>query len=323
MSWRTPEPGRRPLTPPSAGSSGPFRVLIALAVVLSACGAGSAGDEVDQTTNTSAVDSVQAGSTATSETTEDTGTVDEDSSDQPTAPSRSSGTITVAGVTYLFAVVDDGGTCDPNFFGGFRAILTHVDEDGGPIEMPDQPGFTEGIDVSLRGQDSTEGVILGSFGGVDWYAGDDGYEESRLVSVVIDGTRAEGTATFVTGDGEVVDGSFEVTCVAGSLGASGSSGDFCDDLAGSIAMDEDLDLADPAIDQLLDQAVAQFDELRSRAPSAISGDMDILYQALVAINELFADYAYDFTAIPDDEMQQVSSPQVDEASRNLQEYCDF
>jgi hypothetical protein len=293
-------------------------------VVLGACGGGSAGDEVDQTTNTTTVESVQAGSTATSETSENNGTsVDEDNSAQPTAPSRSSGTITVAGVTYLFAVVDDGGTCDPNFFGGFRAILTHVDEEGNLIEMPDLPGFTEGIDVSLRGQGSTEGVILGNFGGAEWYAGDDGYEESRLVSVVIDGARAEGTATFVNGDGEVADGSFEVTCVAGSLGASGSSGDFCDDLAVSIAMDEDLDLADPAIDQLLDQAVAQFDELRSRAPSAISGDMEILYEALVAINDLFAEYDYDFTAIPDDEMQQVSSPQVDEASRNLQEYCDF
>lgn len=308
------------------GAGSAFRVLGAFALVLAACGGGGTGDD-DQAATTAAVASpettVQAPEpTTTTEATQDTGDAEEDSTAQPTTSGRGSGSITVGGETYLFAVVDDEGSCDPDLFGvGFSAVLTRVDQDGNPIEMQDRPGSTEGVTVALPFEADTGGVIGGNFAGTAWSAGLD--EESSIDSASIDGPRAEGTATFVTGDGEVVQGTFEVTCGRDSVQSSGSSGDFCDDLAASLVMDGQLDFADPDIDRLLAQAIDEFDGLRSRAPSEIAEDVDTLYEGVVLLEDIFSVHGYDVDAIPDDEMDRVYDESFTGAAQRLVEHCGF
>lgn len=130
------------------------------------------------------------------------------------SPTGSNGTVTIGDTTYLF-IVEEGGTCDPDFFGTFRATMTRVDESGRPMGYEENPGFKQILSLSFNAQ--AEGLIGGELDGVLWTAGADDYEASSIDSVDIDGNRAIGTVTFVSpdGGGNPVEGSFDVTCVGG------------------------------------------------------------------------------------------------------------
>lgn len=185
------------------------RLSITLTVLaLAACGGGDGGESPEPT--------AAAGEAATSTEPSAESTPPETTTPETTAatqsqspgPERSGAVITVGGETFTYAVVDDGGSCNPDFFGAFRAILTRIDENGDPVPLEDAgEGFTEGVTISVS--ETLEGVI----GGPRWTAGQDGDETTSIDSVEIDGNRASGTATFAVGTDETAEGRFEVVCV--------------------------------------------------------------------------------------------------------------
>lgn len=300
-------------------------ILCALTLLIAACGDedgdGDAGpapasgeDTADGTTATP--------SESEAEPEESTEADQETSGSSPDA-GESTAVLTVGDETFMFAVVDDGGSCTPDFLGGHRAILTRVDENGEPVEIPDLEGFTEVVDIVVSEDGEIEGVIGGNFGGTAWSAGEDGNEESSIDSVSIDGVRAEGTATFVNEEGDIAEGTFEVTCAEEPVAATGEAGDFCDDIAASIALDEDLSLTDPNLQLLLAEAISEMDAFRSLAPGDIAADVATLHEALIRMDDLLSRYGYDMTAVPEDELQEVGDAEVQEADRRLAEYCGY
>lgn len=293
-------------------------LLLALTLLLAACG-GDDGGTADLATTTRA-DPATEPTVAENEPEEITQTTEE-SSESGLQATETMAVVTIGGETFNFAIVDDGGSCNPDLFGVYRALLTRVDDDGEPVEWPDQPGFTEGIDIVVPHEGEAQMVILGYFDGMEWSAGEDGNDESSIDSATVDGTRAEGTATFVNESGETAEGTFEVVCVEGSISASGEGGDFCDRVAGSLAMDEDVSLSDPDIERIMAQAIGEFDDLRSQAPKGIADDVDTLYQALLLIDETLAAHGYDLAAVPEEEMERLADPVIEDAEQRLHEYC--
>lgn len=308
-------------TGPSARA---VRFLSVAALLVGACGGGDSSAGPDSTTSGGDGTTTEA---TTAETAPEGTTPDE--STEPSEVSNDSGferaetmaVLTLGGDTYTFAIVDDGGSCNPDLFGIYRALLTRIDENGEPVEMPDLEGFTEGIDIVLANQGEAQTVIFGNFGGMAWSAGEDGNEESSIDSSSVDGPRAEGTATFINESGETVEGSFEVMCAEGSVTASGEGSDFCGEVAESVAMDESISLSDPDIEQILSQSIAEFDGFRAEAPAGIAPDVETLYQTLVVIDEILAAEGYDFNAVPEDEMQRLADPAIEGADQRLSEYC--
>lgn len=184
------------------------RLITFTMLACAACGGGDAGEAPGTT--------AAAGEAATSTEPSAESTPPETTTPETTAatesqrqdPERSGAVITVGGETFTYAVVDDGGSCNPDFFGGFRAILTRIDENGDPVPNEEAgEGFTEGVTISVT--EALEGVI----GGPRWTAGQDGNETTSIDSVEIDGNRASGAATFAVGTDETAEGSFEVVCV--------------------------------------------------------------------------------------------------------------
>lgn len=113
------------------------------------------------------------------------------------------------------------------------------------------------------------------------------------------------------------------TTVPASTEQSGGTADdeFCTGYANSNAVDQDLSLVDPKIDELLAEGVAQLDDLRSRAPTEIAADVDTVYDGMVLMEEIFARHDYDMTAIPEDEMKQLSDPDIAAAAQRIADYC--
>lgn len=105
--------------------------------------------------------------------------------------------------------------------------------------------------------------------------------------------------------------------------ASSEGGDFCADIAASIAMDDDVSLTDPEIERILAQAISEMDSLRSRAPGGIAADVNTLYQSVILMDDILSGYGYDMTAVPEDEMQRLADPAIQEAGQRLSEYCGF
>jgi hypothetical protein len=96
---------------------------------------------------------------------------------------------------------------------------------------------------------------------------------------------------------------------------------FCPTYANANVVDEDLSLVDPKIDELLAEGVAQLDDLRSRAPTEIAADVDTVYDGMVLMEDIFARHDYDMTAIPEDEMKQLSDPDIAAAAQRIADYC--
>lgn len=202
-------PPTRPGTPARS-----LRVLSILVLLIAACGGGDSGNDPDPTTNG---DGTIGGGSTTEATV---GEVEPEEPTQSTQGNSESGleaaattaVLTFGGDIYTFAIVDDSGSCDPDRFGvGLQAMLTHVDENGEPVETPDD-GRTEGIIIGLP-KEGEGGVIAGNFGGAVWSAGEDQHEASSIDSVTFDGARVDGSATYMNVEtGEAVEGTFEVTC---------------------------------------------------------------------------------------------------------------
>lgn len=203
------------MTTRPAISSSVTRFLVILALLIGACGGGNAAGDND-TETTSEAASVQ-------ETSDDAGAPDttmdaEPGEDDEPAPGENSATISFAGETYRFAIVDGSGSCDPAMLDGsfLRALLTRVDDSGQvvAIDDPDQPALVEHVQIAVGTEEGVgERIINGYFGEAPWEAGEDGNDESSIDSITKEGNRAEGTATFLNTDsGEVVEGTFEVTC---------------------------------------------------------------------------------------------------------------
>lgn len=176
-------------------------------LAFAACGGGAAGESPGTTATTGeAATSTEPSAQSTPPDTTTPETTPAPQSQSPD-PERSGAVITVDGETFTYAVVDDGGSCNPDFFGAFRAILTRIDENGDPVPLDGAgEGLTEGVTISVS--ETLEGVI----GGPRWSAGNDGDETTSIDWVEIDGNHASGTATFAVGTDETAAGSFEVVC---------------------------------------------------------------------------------------------------------------
>lgn len=175
-------------------------LLVAIGVVVAACG-GDASAEPGGSSSTSVPATEQpndADSTA-DQTNAPTTEPGNDDAKQPALASTA--TITMEGSTYYF-VADEGGECDPDSFGNFRAFMAQVDSEGVPRIGQ----------MSFSANAAGEGLFGGELDGVLWTAGkqDDG---GTIDSVDVDGNRMSGTATFVRPDtGESHSATFEVTC---------------------------------------------------------------------------------------------------------------
>jgi hypothetical protein len=183
----------------------PTAVALSFALAVAACGGETSSASEPAPPSTGVADAASGSSGGTTRGT--TGNVAAGAGAE--SPNSSTGAVSIGDTTYLF-IVEDGGTCDPDFYGTFRAFLTLVDESGQPVEYEQNPGFKQGMVISVNAQG--EGLMGGELDGVLWSAGnpDDG---STIDSVDIDGNRASGTATFVRPDsGEAVAGNFEVNC---------------------------------------------------------------------------------------------------------------
>jgi hypothetical protein len=189
--------------------------VVLLVFVVTGCNGGSdAGGsaEVRDTSTSGASDSAGAGALSQAAETTTTKARAEDGNTETAVAGRSVGMVTIGDARYRF-VVDEDGTCDPDFYGTFRAFMSLVDESGDPVEVEGESGpVGQGIAISVSAD--AEGLIGGELDGVLWSAGADDYEESSIDLVEIDGNRVMGTATFVSPDGGgPVGGTFEVTCV--------------------------------------------------------------------------------------------------------------
>lgn len=210
-------------------------VVIALALVATACGGSS--DTAQDTSTTQAQNGQsdeQASGSTTSAPKSDSGQSAETTSTTEGETERGSGssdtdhpradvphaTVTVGDEVFFFAQVDengnfdDNGDCDPEFFGvQFRAILRRVDEQGENVLMEDT-GDLVGYQVVTFGFTDVgpdEWIIAMSGSWQAWSATGNGIVDS----VTIDGNKASGTATFVDteGPGQPTQGTFEVVCV--------------------------------------------------------------------------------------------------------------
>lgn len=88
-------------------------------------------------------------------------------------------------------------------------------------------------------------------------------------------------------------------------------------------MDDDLQLTDSEFALALAQAIAEMNDLRSRAPGEIAAAVNTLYEALILTDHLLSDHGYDRTVVPDDEIQALADPAIQEADQRLREYCNF
>lgn len=296
--------------------------LIFVAMITAACGGDATtettdGEPVGAATSTTAPAASNEDSPATTSVpTSTTATEGDDSGDTRDFFTESGAIVTIGDETYEFRLTETG-TCDPDYFGTFRAILTRVDDTGAPMENPELPGFTQGIEISVT--TGGEGLVGGNLDGVAWTAFREQDEDSGIDSVQIEDDRASGTATFVSEDGDgPVEGTFEVACMDGS---SISGGTFCDAVDNAIALDDDLSLNDPDLDQLLPAAVSELDAMREIAPEELRSDVDILYDATVRMNEVIGSYGYDASAVPDQELEGLTSPEIQEAALGLVAHC--
>lgn len=204
-----------------------------IVLVLTAC----SGDSDESSGNTTA----PADTSPSSEQAADpTDTQDAGSEDQTDPTEASIGdqfdttggvaTATIGGETWEFALPEGHpiANCDPDFFGGFVAILTTGTAD---ISVP-----ADTLSVMLPGGDFTDPpsvvVSLAVNSDAEWIADETIYEQNAdlpaglgVTSFSIDGTTASGTATFFeqesfyqfnagNGDLDVADGTFTITCAS-------------------------------------------------------------------------------------------------------------
>lgn len=189
------------------------RLIIACVVVLvvAACGGGAADDSTLPPQVESATTPADSEPSETTQASEETTTSSAEGAAEPVT--ESAATVTIGSAIYHFAVLDEGGSCDPDFLGGMRALMTRVDESGNAVASSESGG-TDGITITAAPPDI--GVIALSADGMNWSAGGDGNDDSSIDSVTKDGNQVEGTATFVSDGAEgPTQGTFEATCVGG------------------------------------------------------------------------------------------------------------
>lgn len=190
-------------------------VFMTIALVSAACGGQAETDDGPDTpaSGSEPTDPTEADGPGTTIPADMTTTGS--SEDPAEMPTESTATVSVGDATYAFAVLDEGGRCDPDYLGGTRASMTRVDESRNPVASS-EPGGTDGITMVVAPESVGENLGLIAFhaDGVNWSAGGDGNEDSSIDSVIKDGNHVEGTATFVSdGAAGPIQGTFEVTCV--------------------------------------------------------------------------------------------------------------
>lgn len=309
-----------------------FQISLVLSLLLAACGGngdgGDAGDSGDADAGTT---TAPAEDTTANETPTTTAASSEGSSEGDPAGSETGATVTVGDETYVFALADDRGYCNPNMFDGsfLDAQLARVDEEGQAVEIDeaDVPAGTEHIRISVGTDEVAQKIISGYFGGADWEAGESDDHAGDIHSITREGNRVEGTATFFNHrTEETFEGSFEVFCAGedsdedgASVDASGAGSEFCDDFAESIVVG--LSLSDPQIDSLLLQAMAELEILRSNAPDEIASDLITVSQGVLILDEILAGHGYDLSAVPEDEFERLDDSGANEATQRVLDYC--
>lgn len=130
-------------------------------------------------------------------------------------------------------------------------------------------------------------------------------------------TDAEGTTPTAEGTTPT-----EPTDQASEESEASAQGDesFCTDMNSSVAMATSF--SDDDLEGRFVQGIGELDDLRTRAPNEISDDVQTLYEAMVLLDGIFADYGYDQDAVPGDEQAELlAETGVGEATARIAEYC--
>ncbi len=204
-----------------------------IAVIAAACGGGdSDAEETDATT----APAPTTAAPAAPETTEAAGSTEAPQPDEPapdttesgateSAVTESAASVTIDGVPYEFASNGPAATCNPDFFGGFLAVLYTPDLGGNfSVELWDD-GSGDGAQVpAARMTVDAGGEILDLEADPDmsWPAAEAG--TSYVADFSYEGSRAEGTIYFINNEVafdaslaplEAIVAEFEVVCADG------------------------------------------------------------------------------------------------------------
>lgn len=194
-------------------------LAVIIAMLVAACGGsdGEAGSEDGDSSSTTQAE--QETSSTSSEA--DSDEPDEPAEEEPTTGGgESTGMATVDGTEYVFGANGPAATCDPDFFGGFFAVLYSPDlSQTLSVELWPE-GAGEGRvntgTLNLVAPDGTE-LDLEADPEDSWPVAEAG--STFIDEFTIDGNTARGTGTFINtevayGEGpfEPVTVDFEITC---------------------------------------------------------------------------------------------------------------
>jgi hypothetical protein len=283
-------------------------LLTSLALMLPACGEPAGDSEPFESTDATTAPSEKSGE---DETPTDTSTTQVETTETPTATDtrgsvagETMATLTLDGTTYEFREFENG-SCNPDLFGGFSAILGRIGPDGERL-TDETHGVGQGMSVQIGPGMADDGGDTGSVGAlldIAWNADD-------IDTFTIEGNRATGTATFMSETGEgPVPGVFEVICA-----------NWCEVYEEAVHRG-DIDLLDPELEEKIGETMVQVEELQSQAPEEVSDDFALIYDGLVAIAGFFADHDYDLEGVPENDLEQLIDPEVGPAGQRIAEHC--
>jgi hypothetical protein len=173
--------------------------MVALVVGVIAASCGGSSDDAEPSGGDATTTSVASGGSATTTAADGGGTT------TTAAPSsgagKSIGTVTIDGVDYVFGDNGPAATCDPDFFGGFFAVLYSEDLTGNfSVELWNE-GTGDGNQVpsaQMKVEANGETLDLDAIPDKSWPAAEAG--SSYIDSFVYEGNTASGTIYFINSE---------------------------------------------------------------------------------------------------------------------------
>lgn len=201
---------------------GLFIVVVAVGLLAAACGGSS--DDGDASDTGASVATTAA--SAVTDTTETPGSTDAPQSDEQTSEAgESAATVTIDGVAYEFGANGPAATCEPDFFGGFFAVLVSTDLTANfSVELWNE-GAGDGEQVSnatMLVEADGEILDLAANPESSWPAAEAG--SSYIDTFTYEGNRANGTIYFINTEVaynadlaplDPIVGEFEIVCADG------------------------------------------------------------------------------------------------------------
>lgn len=165
-------------------------IVLTTAMVLVACGGGGEDPVAETTPEAPAEDTGTPDEATNAPETDD----DEEQAATSTETDESYARVTIDGTTYEFGEYGPGTTCNPDFFGGFFAVLRTEDVTGVfEIENAPDGAMTAGMNVNADGTEL--GLEADPEQEEFWPAVEEG--SSFVESFTKEGNRAVGTISFI------------------------------------------------------------------------------------------------------------------------------